>query len=522
MGDTEFYLQQIEFLEFRLEDAKNREMQQKAMYESMLKSLSQETSNSDNNEMLLKMQQEHKLNQESLEYEYKEKINTLQQSLSQFESQYESLKLETSSQKSNFDRKLSFLDLELKTKHSQLIEKDLKLSSLELLLSQKDKEIKILRKTIEDQSSTHSEELLKIQSENNTKLETLKSIYDTEKLVLQSHISRLEIENSSHSSKDHLSDIVLGIENSSSRLDELTKSIEKIRSDCLESFTSIINSTETHINTISDLPLKDRLDLTEKMLRHFSFTQDNFAKIKKTVNSLRKVLDKKEEKEKNLKEAIQRKDEEIERFQRAVSIAAEQTKGRNGKLIEDLVRKETEIISLKRIVGELRQGDGKNKPPAWVPQHKRARTMSAHSSPFKFLGKIQVTPLDLTNINTFYSPTESKDPATQTTASTTRASDEKLEIYKKKINALEIKLAKMKNQRDRAKNLSEKLLFELKQRKLDLAILQENFAEQKHNFYSQVKGLTCYLSNICNSPLLPKILKQDLGKILESLYQMFN
>ncbi|OMJ74142.1 hypothetical protein SteCoe_26995 [Stentor coeruleus] len=518
MGDTDFYMQQIEFLEFRLEDAKNREMQQKAMYESMIKSLTHETSNSDNNEMLLKMQQEHKLNHESLEYEYKEKINTLQQSLNEFENQQESLKLEISSQKSYFERKVSFLDLEIKTKHSQLIEKDLKLSSLESFISQKDKEIKSLYKNIEDQSSTHSEELLKLHSESNTKLETLKSIYDTEKHVLQSHISRLELEKSSNSAKDHLSDIVLGIENSSSRLDELTKSIEKIRSDCLEAFTHIIKNTETNINTISGLPLKDRLDLTEKMLLHFSFTQDNFHKIKKTVNSLRKVLDKKEEKEKVLKEAIQKKNEEIDRLQRALSIAAEKTKGRNEKLIEDLFNKETEIITLKKIIGELKQGDGKNKPPAWVPQRKRARTMSAHSSPFKFLDKIQVSPLDLTSIKTFYSPKEIKEPITQTTV----LSDKNVEIYKKKNNELKLNLGKMKNQRDKAKNLSEKLLLELKQRKLDLAILQENFAEQKHNFYSQVKGLTCCLAKICNSHLLPKILKQDLKNILDSFCQMFN
>ena len=213
-----------------------------------------------------------------------------------------------------------------------------------------------------------------------------------------------------------------------------------------------------------------------------------------------------------------KKDEEIETLQRTISIrASENSKSNTDKLIDELVQKDSEINKLKRFIGDLKENDKKTKPPTYTPNHKRSKTISfANVSPFSIQSKPKIS-LDLSLLENM--PSEKNDDPVLTTASTERSLEKKLEPLENKIKFLKTTLAKIKNQRDKAKSTSEKILKELNKKNLEFAVLADEFSEYKQSLTQQMKFLAGYSMSLSKSPLVPKILKQDLSKILSNYAQ---
>ena len=517
MEEKEFLVQQIEFLEFQLEDAKTREVQTKAMYESMLSSLSSDNQLKDSEAKIIQMQNDHQTQIQSINTSYKEKTKILETNISYLENQIQELTDLNYSSNMVHERKFQYLEEEISSKVQIITELASKIIEYETLLEQKDKKIASASRDMDELSEKHNEDFIKALGEENKKLEELKNIYETEKLSLKNIIVTLESERKSSSISDYLDSLTNETDQSTNKTASTHKYIEKILEECRESIKSIPKDMKNQLKQIITLPLKERLDLTEKMLKHSTIIQEKFVAIKNSLGSLKKFMLSKEDREKFYKEILEKKNEEIENLQRAISIkACDQTKAQNCNLIETLITKDTEIIRLKKIIGELR-GKDVNKPPTHSIKHTRSKTMPSLTSPFKIQSRSSITQLDLTVISNIELGEKCEGCVVYTTASSERNSEEKFEIFEKKISALKMALLKLKNQRDRAKNVSEKLLLELKQKKLDLAMLQESFAEQKFSLTSQLKSFSSYATSLTASPLIPKIIKQDLQKFL-SLY----
>ena len=236
--------------------------------------------------------------------------------------------------------------------------------------------------------------------------------------------------------------------------------------------------------------------------------------IKNSLHSLAKFLKSKNTKENSLKDTILKKNDEIESLKNLISLKASD-QSQSSKFLEDLIKKDFEIIKLKKMIGDLKDSEYKNKPPVHGTKHKRSKTLSSlDTSPFKIQSKFSINELNFTKASSPEGSDKIDEGNVFTTSSTDRMGDDKIEIYEKKIEVLSLSLMKHKNQRDRAKNLSEKLLLELKQKKLDLAMVQEDFSEQKFALINQLKTITTYLFSLSTCSLLPKVLKQDLSKIL--------
>ena len=109
MEDKAFLQQQIEFLEFQLEDAKTREIQMKKMYESMLSSLTAEPIEKDNDKKINQMQIENNKQLQSMEAYYKEKINNLENIVNILEGENQELKEENNTVKNSYEQKILFL-----------------------------------------------------------------------------------------------------------------------------------------------------------------------------------------------------------------------------------------------------------------------------------------------------------------------------------------------------------------------------------------------------------------------------
>lgn len=516
MEDKVFLLQQIEFLEFQLNDAKAREVQSKSMYESMIKSLSSESQIPQNDEKIIQMQKDQRRQVQEIEEKCREKLKILENRVKELEKTANDGKAENSNEKMELNKKIGRLEGEIEKKAKVILEFISKVKDFEEEIERKDWKILEIQKGFEELREKYNEDLIKIQCEGNKKLEELKGVYDTEKQSLKNIINQLENTSKSGSPSDSLADLVSDLNASTEKISSMSKYLEKVLADCSQAIKSIPEVAQGQTKLLTTLPFKEKLDLTEKMLKFSESAQEHFLTIKKSLFSLKKIIQGKEEKEKYFKETVEKKNAEIESLQRTISIkSCEPTIGQNCKIIEELIGKDTEINRLKRIIGELKEGELKNKPPTYGIKHTRSKTMSNLNSPFKIASSAKISQLNLSVLSNI-EPTEEVN--IYTTASSDRLSEEKSEIFEKKINTLQTALLKLKNQRDRAKNISEKLLLELKQKKLDLALLQEHFAEQKFSLTSQLKSLSNSLFSFSNSLNLPKSLKQDLQKILSEIF----
>lgn len=510
MEDKEFLLQKIEFLEFQLEDAKCKEVRTKSMYESMLNSLSVVPLEKNDNEKLIQMQKNHAEKIFDLETVYKHKLKALEAVLNDSMSEIQYLKNQNLNVHSVLETKIKSLEADIDKKSNFISEISGKLEFIESAQEIKDKEILILKKQIDDQRNLYQDDILDAHKEENNKLEQLKNIYESEKKSLYKTIQKLKSENNLLSTNSSLE----VLKKTETIIDETLikqKQFEKLLSDLISSIKKISSGTEFQLSFISELPLKEKLDITEKMLKYSSITQENFIKIKNSLASLKNLLVTKTKKEESLKELLKKKNEEIDNLHRTIDIKSySQSRTESDELVEELINKNSEICKLKKIIGEM--SELKNKPPVYSPMHLRSKTApSLDNSPFKILSKPNVSKLDLSRLK----KTEANEKIEEANAFTTdRLSGDKVEMYKKKIELLKSAISKLKNQRDRSRNISDKLICELKQKKLDLALIQESFLEQNHSLLSKLKSLINYMSSLSNSTLLPKIFKQDLLKIL--------
>ena len=493
MEEKAYLLQRIEFLEFQLEDSKTREIQTKSMYESIISSFSQNCEKSQDDENLLK------LNEQRMHNDL-EKI-ALNDKLKHLESKNECLVSEINLLNSkckdlkrlNFERNADLQRL-IDLKDEKVGQLNHSISDLENRMKNKDIDIETLKNQIENMIHTHSDDIYKISQDNNIKLNELKSIYQTQVSQLHHKYSRLDSENQSQSACTYFTLLLSNLESCSSRQNLIQQTLTKIHKDTKTSLSDLCQPLESELPSNPGLSHAQKLEITEKLISINSSINSSLNSYKSSLNSLRSIVKKTQEKQKTYKAQLDVKSNEIESLKKSLFLRVNQMKDPN-YYIEEIVHKDKEISSLKRIVGELRSDQIKSKPPFAAFQHKRAKTL-----PFKLSLKSESS-FDETN--------------NFTTASTDRNGDDKVEVYMRKIEQLRASNMKLRNQRERAKALSEKLVLELKEKKVEVAVATENHQEDKVRLQSYLKEIVIYLKSVWTSAITPKFLKQDIEKVLK-------
>lgn len=510
MEEKDFLLQQIEFLQFQLEDSKLRAAQQKSMYESMLQSLSVDQNPKDNQNSI--QVKEQKMEFDLMQHTLQEKIKNLEQLTESQDNELSSLKNEILNIKDEFEIKISALKEEMSKKEENLLKLVERNDELEKKVQERDQKIKELGQEAESLNSKYYEEIFQLEQDHNEKMLELKNLYQTESAQLKNKFSKLESESSSKSACIYFTLLCNTVEKNSEKLKTLQLSLEKIHKDCFSSLSSIPSLQESEISLLPSYTLKEKLDITEKILKLNNSTQQSLESFRFSLNSLRKIVSKTIKKEKSFKTLIESKNNEIDTLKRTISIKAGESHTKDShQYIEEIIKKDSEICNLKQLIGHIREKVGTNKPPIYTPQHKRSKTLP---SPFRLQVHALSDPCQFEN--------DLEECQNVTTASTDRNSETKVEVLMKKIENLKVSMMKIKNQRDRAKNLSEKMLMELKEKKVELALLQEDFSEQKVLIGNHIKSLCGYLVSLSASPILPKILKQDLLRVLNRYTQYIN
>lgn len=492
MEEKSYLLQRIEFLEFQLEDTKTREIQTKSMYESIISSFSLSNQKSQDDENLFK------LNEQRMQNDL-EKI-ALNDKVKHLESKNEYLVSEINLLKSDYDD-IKRLNLDRNIELQRLIDKkDEKIAQLndyvcdlESRIKIKDTFIENLKNQIDVMIHTHSDEIYKISQDNNIKLNELKSIYQNQVSQLHHKYSRLDSEDQCQSASTYFTLLLSDIEISSSNLNLIQKTLNKIHKDTKASLSNLSHPLQSELSSIQSLSLAQKLEITEKLISLNSSITSSLSSYKSSLNSLRSIVKKTQEKQKSYKSQLEIKSNEIESLKKSLFLRVNEMKDSN-YYIEEILNKDKEISSLKKIVGELKSDKIKSKPPFANFQHKRSKTL-----PFKLSIK---TELSFDETNNF------------TTASTDRCGEDKGEVYMRKIEQLRASNKKLRNQRERAKALSEKLVLELKEKKIEIAVAVENHQEDKVRLQSYLKEVVGFLKSVWTSGITPKFLKEDIGKVI--------
>ena len=233
-----------------------------------------------------------------------------------------------------------------------------------------------------------------------------------------------------------------------------------------------------------------------------------------------------EDSESNLKDQIRCKDDYIEKISRKLRLrASEDSKSSEEKnlakikenLTEKLIDKEIEISKLKKTIGELKLEVqyGLTKPPIHSPKTNRSMTfinkpdcpspepclferqeeykalkqyerMIVQSSAIECESCFRAFPTSLFYehiLNCRFDESFGKSQSFSVIGC-----GEKVHELEKMIETLKLGLAKMKNQRDKAKIECEKLLMQLKQTKLEWALSEENYDEKLMEFKKALRN----------------------------------
>ena len=330
------------------------------------------------------------------------------------------------------------------------------------------------------------------------------------------------------------------IERKNDQIARLKEEIENAKKESAEEISKLTEDTNRSI-----LELKSIYD-QEKPLRKSIESSDTYDKLKREFEKMQEIIKNLESNEYRLKEELKYKGEYIEKIARTLRVkASEDSKNlemsnlikQKESLSESLIDKEIEISKLKKQIGDLKLEItyGACKPPIHSPKSmNRSMTFinkpdSPSPEPLFFEKQEEIKQLKqfermvnhAASIECEYCcrnflPSEFNDHITMCRLDDSfgksqsfigRNSIEKVQDLEKQIEILKLALGKLKNQRDKAKIESEKLLMQLKQVKLEWALSEENSDEKIMELKKELRNTVEILQRIRRSVSL----SSDIG-----------
>ena len=248
MDDPILLKQQIEFLQLELDDARCREVQTKAMYESMLKSFSTPPESSTLSEELKVLKENHNQELRMIDAKNRQLIQTYERKLEDLVHVNNDLQ-ETNKriQARNEDNlnQLKYDMLKITEEKARLIYRLTEKENDEKIIEKLNNDIIKLKQSLDKQKFTADEEIMQIRENCNKTLEDLRSIYINEKVGLQKII---EDQNNKITklSQGYLAEELENILNSTGyRLEELQNSQATALEAC-KSLQSFLKSPEKY------------------------------------------------------------------------------------------------------------------------------------------------------------------------------------------------------------------------------------------------------------------------------------
>jgi hypothetical protein len=102
-----------------------------------------------------------------------------------------------------------------------------------------------------------------------------------------------------------------------------------------------------------------------------------------------------------------------------------------------------------------------------------------------------------------------------------RPSFQKVEKMESQINQLKLTLGKLKNQRDRARINNDKLLVSLKKTKLELAVAEENAGQKQMDLKNEIKNLLRFIHTLQGITNFPSPFSNDLSTMTARISRYF-
>jgi hypothetical protein len=343
------------------------------------------------------------------------------------------------------------------------------------------------------------------------------NILEKEIKILREHRKDLE-----KKSSEEIEFLKKTIDQKNDQIAILKDEIESLKKENAEEISKITEDTNKSI-----LELKSIYD-QERPLRKSIESPDTYDSLKYEFGSMQETINRLESNETKLKDQLMLKDEQIEKLTRNLRMkASEDSKNpdifnitkQKERLSESLIDKEIEISKLKKQIGDLKLEltYGACKPPIRSPKANRSMTFinkpdSPSPSPepsffekqeeYKLLKQYQRMIAHALSIECEFC---SRNLATsafhdhiltcrleesfnKSKSFPERPSYEKIQDLEKQVEILKLALGKLKNQRDKAKIESEKLLMQLKQVKLEWALSEENTDERIMDFKKELKN----------------------------------
>ena len=412
MEDPEILKQKLEFMQIELDEAKSREASLKNMYESMLKSLTNNTDYSvpsQTPQQLKDAQDQHTAELNSLKSKHKEVIDSYESHLSVLKNTNSDLEYQLREQKMKSEDAV----LKLKQENYLLTEQKRELENkIEELNSKNDKkkaerlesEVDKLNKELEKSKLDAEEDLKSAREQTQQCLQELKEIYQQDKQALEKQVEKLQWElklqkeqleneyqekiNSSLSEK-----LESAIDESSKQMQELVharREAEEAAEKWRTELQILVSDIGSKLNTRKKSNIKDRIESTQHMLTFAENTQEELKKLRTQMKSFQKLISSLESTSARQKEVIKQKDEEIDHLKRNIRLRASEERKhldvsnsnkQKETLSEQLLEKETEISRLKRQLGDLRveMSLSITKPP--VPSPRKIHHRSNSSTP---------------------------------------------------------------------------------------------------------------------------------------------
>lgn len=333
---------------------------------------------------------------------------------------------------------------------------------------------------------------------------------------------------------------------------KLKVEIEGIKKENAEEISRITEDTNRNIMELKAIYEKD------KPRRSLDYGE-TYEKLKIEFMNLQQIIKTLENSEVNLKEQIKIKDDYIEKISRKLRMkASEDSKDSEARdlsrikenLTEKLIDKEIEISKLKKTIGELKLEVtyGASKPPIHSPKTNRSMTFinkpdcpSPELSIFerqeeynqlkkyeRMFNQASAVECDMCYRNfqtsAFYEHILNcrfDESYSKSQSFFNSGSIEKLQELEKTVETLKLGLAKMKNQRDKAKIECEKLLMQLKQVKLEWALSEENYDEKLMDIKKQLKNTLEILIRIKRGVYLPDDLTFEIDLSIQNTDRFF-
>ena len=499
--DTLMLEQQIEFMQFEIDDLKARGLQQKNMYETMLKSLEQPQDTNTHDEIRI-IKENHQAEIKSLEIKFQTcslgkeaKIQELETIIAEneeflnitvlkYKKEAEELRAEVKRKEREYD--------EIQGKMQECMKNSDEISLLSA---------KIGHLTVELDNERHSaeERVFIIKKECNKNLEDLRSIYDKEKHSLLETIEKQVL----RIAKLSKGNIIKEVEDIVGSL-ELPPIVSALKScTLLKDHISSVNLTpeETRSALFAIINLYETLEFNQERTKQESQCQT--LRISGNTSSDSFDFQNTSHSDVHLKKPSKKSDE-------GISKPPTHTSKSNLGRTRTLFPSENSPFLQPCKENQITEPESKNK------QHEKMIAF-ASSMECEFCKYVFPTSKFYEHILSCFSQTEPLNISN----CDIRPSFQKVERMENQINELKLTLGKLKNQRDSARINSDKLLLSLKKCKLELAVSEENSGQKQMELKNEIKNLIVFIAGLRRVGSIPQAYLTEIEQIINRSSRIF-